>query len=92
MSSYTMNRKYGIFNATIIPLALVRYELVIANSYLTPAHETIVEYTHTPWAHSVFYATSAGQEIFVIISPALDTVDTFPSELGERIAGWKSCQ
>ncbi len=45
MSSYTMDRKYGIFNTPIIPHARVGYEIVIANSYPTRAHEKIVEYT-----------------------------------------------
>ena len=60
MSSYTIDHKYastkiaeelkycnslGVFNKTIIPLALVGYEIVIANSYPTRARGLTVKYT-----------------------------------------------
>ena len=32
----------GVFNKTIIPLALVGYEMIIANSYPTSTHGIIV--------------------------------------------------
>ena len=57
MSSYTIDHKYpsrhastkivallGVVNKTIIPLALVGYEIVIANSYPTCARGIIVKY------------------------------------------------
>ena len=34
----------GVFNKTIILLALVGYEMIIANSYPTRAHRIIVNY------------------------------------------------
>ena len=42
------NSRYvvGIFNKTIIPLALVGYEMIIANSYPTRTRGTIVEYIY----------------------------------------------
>ena len=33
----------GIFNKTIVPLALVGYEMIIANSYLTRPRGVIVK-------------------------------------------------
>ena len=33
----------GIFNKTVIPLALVGYKMIIANSYPTRAHGIIVK-------------------------------------------------
>ena len=37
----------GVFNKTIIPLALVGYEMIIANSYPTRARGIIVNYAKT---------------------------------------------
>ena len=41
------NSRYfvGVFNKTIIPLKLVGYEMIIANSYPTRARGVIVKYT-----------------------------------------------
>ena len=42
------NSRYfvGVFNNTIIPLALVGYEMIIANSYPTRTRGILVKYTH----------------------------------------------
>ena len=43
------NSRYfvGVFNKTIIPLALVGYEMIIANSYPTRTREIIVKYIYS---------------------------------------------
>ena len=42
------NSRYfvGVFNKTIIPLALVGYETIIANSYPTRTRGIVVKYMH----------------------------------------------
>ena len=42
------NSRYfvGVFNKTIIPLALVGYEMIIANSYPTRTRGIVVKYMH----------------------------------------------
>ena len=43
------NSRYfvGVFNKTIIPLALAGYEMIIANSYPTRTREIIVKYIYS---------------------------------------------
>ena len=47
----------GVFNKTIIPLALVGYEMIIANSYPTRPRGIIVKY----FIFFVSYILSAGK-------------------------------
>ena len=53
----------GVFNKAIIPLVLVGYEIVIANSYPTRAREIIVKYSN------LFFFISAISYIFNHFSP-----------------------
>ena len=56
----------GVFNKTIVPLALVKHDMIIANLYATHTREIIVEY------YTVFIRlTALGRVVQSWVNPGL---------------------